>query len=137
MSESKQAAQVYRNFEELAEYAEQRAIRSAGPDRAGRNGCQEFTYWLEIASWAAVSRGQEPRDMLAGLQAELESVLAIPNWWRRHVRRAALSYAKLVHCRKMLHARGEGVGKVSLEWLRAAASTIEQERAKAGKEARS
>jgi hypothetical protein len=114
---------AYTSFEELAEYAEQRAIRSAA-----RNGHQEFTYWMEIANWATVSRGHEPRDLLPGLTAELESVLALPNWWRRHARQAALSYAKHVHCRKMLRARGEGVGKSSLAWLKAAARALQDER---------
>lgn len=115
----------YRTFSELAQYAEDRAIRSAG-----RNGCQEFTYWLEIANWAAVNQSQEPRELLPGLQAELDSVLAIPNWWRRHARRAAMCHAKQVYCRKMLRARGEGVGRVSLEWLRAAAAAMQDERRK-------
>lgn len=126
----------YKTFEELAEYARQRAKISAA-----RNGHQEFAYWLEIRLWAldmadCAGIHDELGDLL---QSKLRAVdvysgsissvgqnagsqlgrtkLDIP-------RRLVTAYAQAVHLRTMLINRGQRVERLSLNWLRKAADAL-------------
>src|SRR5262245_27799695 len=98
----------YRTFDELAEFARQRAVRSAK-----RQGHQEWAYWVEIARWAERMGGADPRCLFNSLKDDFERINA-----QACPQEKADVYALLVHLRKMLRNRGEAVPPLSLQWLR-------------------
>lgn len=114
----------YTTFSQLVIYARARAVKSAA-----RNGHQEFAYWIKTAAWASL-HADDPR-------FDDQWMLMYFYYYRDEVRRAcdngdyikaAEQYARAVHIRKMLAARGCPPARLSLDWLRNAANEIETEK---------
>ena len=124
---------TYKTFEELAEYARQRAQISAN-----RRGHQEFAYWFDIMGWAKVEAFNKANPAVS-LQESLECLENFMDWvnslgdqtdpnsYDEHSHRMkwmAHWYAHAVHCRIMLINRGEKPPRLSLNWLRKAAGKL-------------
>lgn len=114
----------YKTFEELVEYAKQRAQISIK-----RRGHQEAAYWIEIQQFAAQHLERE---------AMLEQIVTFNQRWIAEAvewfylgtdpvevfRNLTKRYAWCVHCCKMLRNRGEKAPQLSLKWLREAAKKL-------------
>lgn len=107
----------YKTFEELAEYARQRAKISAK-----RNGHQEFAYWATICHWAEDCAAciDEPINAVDEFVAQRD----ITQSSERDELSKAESHAFAIHLRIMLKNRGVKVPRLSLRWLREAAAKL-------------